>query len=346
MGPSARYRDRAMSDALDPFQRHSLRTSMFFPASRLMVAGNPKAAGTSLRWWLLPLHGIDVESRTERSLWGESAPFQTVWDVRVDLRFAWNDLADGERADALESTDVLTVQPVRHPVTRAFSAWSGKYLNAEPYYSDRLPAEFPSQAGDVGSRDEVAERFAAFVHALSVHVDQHGWLDLDVHFWPQHLLLGRRPVGEVLVLRQESLAQGLGAVRQHLETHGVTAGEAPRINETIVGYQPDLVTGQALQALAQLYAEDFTAWDYLPEAPAARARDLDLDWLNDVRGRNRRYQVIHEAAMRGQARERELLDDLTRARSREHELLASTSWRLTRPVRAASDALRRVRRRQ
>lgn len=332
-----------MSETLDPFQRHSLRTSMFFPASRLMVAGNPKAAGTSLRWWLLPLHGVDVESRTERSLWGESAPFQTVWDERIDLRFAWNDLADEERTDALGSTDVLTVQPVRHPVTRAFSAWSGKYLNAEPYYSQRLPAAFPSQAGEVRSRDEVAERFDAFVRALSEHVDQHGWLDLDVHFWPQHLLLGRQPAGAVQVLRQESLAEGLAAVRQHLAAHGRTAGEAPRINETIVGYQPDFVTSRALQVLSQLYAADFTVWDYLPEAPAARTRDLDLDWLTDVRGRNGRYQVIHEAAMRGQARERELLDDLTRARSREHELLASTSWRLTGPVRAASDALRRVR---
>ena len=43
-------------------------------------------------------------------------------DVRVDLRYAWNNLDEQERRDALESTDVLTVQPVRHPVTRAFSA--------------------------------------------------------------------------------------------------------------------------------------------------------------------------------------------------------------------------------
>ena len=34
---------------LDRFVGHSLRTSMFFPQSKLFVAGNPKAAGTSIR---------------------------------------------------------------------------------------------------------------------------------------------------------------------------------------------------------------------------------------------------------------------------------------------------------
>lgn len=333
-----------MTDDLDPFQYHSLRTSMFFPQSRLMVAGNPKAAGTSLRWWLLPLHGVDVEALTRRSLWSESAPFQTVWDVRVDLSYAWNDLDDDQRRDALESTDVLTVHPVRHPVTRAFSAWSGKYLNAEPYYSDRLPPSVPRADGDIESPEHVAELFEAFIRAVAAHVDGNRWKGFDVHFWPQHLLLGRRPAGQVLTLRQESLSEGLAAVQAHLTSHGITAGPAPRINETIVGYHPDLVTGAAMEALLALYSEDFPAWDYLPETPSASARAIDLAWLNDVRGRNGRYQVVHEAAMRGETRERELLADVGRAHTREQELLASTSWRITRPVRAISEVVRRRRR--
>ena len=85
-----------MTSPSDPFIEHSLRTSMFCPESRLFVAGNPKAAGTSLRWWLLEAHGVDVTERTARSLWGESAPFQTVWDGRIDLDFTWKDLRTGK----------------------------------------------------------------------------------------------------------------------------------------------------------------------------------------------------------------------------------------------------------
>lgn len=328
---------------LDPFQFHSLRTSMFFPQSRLMVAGNPKAAGTSLRWWLLPLHGVDVTEITRQSLWQESAPYQTVWDTRIDLRYAWNNLPEAERTDALESPDVLTVQPVRHPVTRAFSAWSGKYLNAEPYYTERLPESFPRHLGPVESSQHVAELFEEFVLALARHVAEHGWDRFDVHFWPQHLLLGRKPAGTTLLLRQEALTDGLTSLQRHLASHGITAGPAPRINETIVGYQPDLVTAVALDVLLGFYAEDFQAWGYDADAPLAHHREVDVAWLNDVRGRNGRYQVVHKAAIDGRERERELTAAVDACRSREQELLSSTSWRLTRPVRAASDLLRRRR---
>src|SRR5215207_10125218 len=94
---------------VDPFVQHSLHTSMFFPDSRLMVAGNPKAAGTALRWWLLGAHGIDVTTATKHAWWGESAPFQTVWDEGDHLRYIWPQLSGEGRRDAREAPDVLTV---------------------------------------------------------------------------------------------------------------------------------------------------------------------------------------------------------------------------------------------
>ena len=76
-------------ESTDPYGKHSLRTSMYFPETHLMVAGNPKAAGTTLRWWLLSAHGVDVSERTRRSWWGASAPYQTVWDEGVQLDYVW-----------------------------------------------------------------------------------------------------------------------------------------------------------------------------------------------------------------------------------------------------------------
>jgi hypothetical protein len=40
---------------------------MFFPSTRLFVAGNSKAAGTTLRWSLLAAHGVDVRARDENT---------------------------------------------------------------------------------------------------------------------------------------------------------------------------------------------------------------------------------------------------------------------------------------
>jgi hypothetical protein len=319
----------------DRFVGHSLATSMYFPASRLFVAGNPKAAGTSMRWWLLRSHGVAVDTLTALSWWGESAPYQTVWDDSVDLRFTWAWLPPADRETALVAPDVLSVLPVRNPVTRAFSAWSGKYLSGEPYYAERLPAAFPALPERVTSAAQVADLFEEFVNALSDHVAGHPeWDGIDVHFWPQHRLLARPVVGETLLLQQESLAAGLTTIESRLREHGVTPVENARLNETVVGYDPALVSERALDALIRLYDADFSAWGYEPERPAGQARPIDVEWLNDVRGRNQRYGVIHRALMDRQ-------HELEGAHRRESELLDSTSWRITAGLRWLSGRTRR-----
>lgn len=326
----------------DRFVAHSVRTSMFFPASRLFVAGNPKSAGTTLRWWLLRAHGVDVDAVTGESLWGESAPAQVVWDDTLDLRFTWERLSDSDRQDALGSPDVLTVHPVRHPVTRAFSSWAGKYLTGEPGYEDRLPPELPRLPPTIAAPEAIGVEFGRFVAALARHVEHHpDWDGIDVHFWPQQHLLARPAPGPVLVLRQEAMAEGLAAITSHLRAHGIEPGQAARLNETVVGYRPELVDDATADLLRGLYDDDFAAWDYPRQLPTSTAAEPDLPWLNDVRGRNRRYGVLHRAALDGRQRTDVLEAELAVARRREQELLASTSWRVTRPLRWASERARR-----
>ncbi len=314
---------------------------MYFPQTRLFVAGNPKAAGTTLRWWLLGAHGVDVAAVTAPSLWGESSPAQTVWDRNVDLRYTWDRLGDAERTDGLESTDVVTVRPIRHPLTRTFSAWSSKYLALEPGYHERLPAGFPAPPERIASVDEVAAMFEDFVTAVRDHVSTDaGWSGLDVHFWPQHRLLARSVAGETILLRQESMAEGLGRIEKQLSDHGVAAPPVVRVNENVVPFVTSLVSSTALDVITELYAGDFETWDYSVTALDTPARPIDLDWLNDVRDRNRRYAVVHAAAVAHRASQQasahalvsleRQLADLTTQRD---DLLASHSWRITAPLR-------------
>lgn len=318
----------------DPYVDHSLRTSMFFPATRLFVAGNPKAAGTMLRWWLLRAHGVNVDARTAESWWGESAPFQTVWDDGVDLDFAWADLSDAQRDDALTATDVLTVHPVRHPVSRLFSAWSGKYLIGEPYYTERLAAEFAPLPETIVSEQQISELFERFVVDLYQVVSAGDFEAVDVHFWPQHRLLARPASGDVLELRQETMREGLDVIAQHLLSRGLDPGEPLRINETVVPYRAELVSEGALKLTAELYTADFARWRYALERPPSGSRTVDVDWVNDVRGRNRRYGVLHRALLRQR-------DELNHLQAREHQLMDSTSWKVTGPLRWVSDKTKR-----
>ncbi|MEO8106547.1 MAG: sulfotransferase family 2 domain-containing protein [Actinomycetes bacterium] len=325
----------------DPYIKHSLLTSMFFPQTRLFVAGNPKAAGTALRWWLLAAHGVDVTERTAQSSWSESAAFQTVWDPRIDLTYTWGFLSDQQREDALTATDVLTVQPVRHPISRIFSTWSGKYLTGEPYYTERLPSDFPNMPHTVDDESHIAELFEKFVEALYTAVTENDFQAADVHFWPQHGLLGRDPAGSALVLRQETMSEGLATIEEHLRANGLDAGKAPHINETVVPYRNELVSDRAVELATVLYDGDFDRWQYSRERPPSSSRAVDIDWLNDVRGRNRRYGVIHRALRHQQRELSRLRDENGRLREREQELVDSTSWKVTTPLRWVSDNVKR-----
>lgn len=320
-------------DSRDRFIEHSLHTSMFFGQTRLMVAGNPKAAGTTLRWWLLGAHGIDVEECTSGSWWGESAPGQAIWDDGAATEYIWPQLSEDARHDALESNDVLTVLPVRHPVTRAFSAWSSKYLVAEPYYEERLPEEFARLPESLSDAEQITDCFEQFSRTLHQVIDDRGFDDVDVHLWPQHLLLAREPKGSVLTLRQESMSDGLRQIAEHLRSHGVEPGTAPRINETVVPYRNELVTDDAFASIAAIYGGDLDRFGYSGERPPSSSRALSVDWLNDVRGRNRRYGLLHRALIREADENERLRREAAAAHRREDELLASTSWKVTAPLR-------------
>ena len=325
----------------DPYIRHSLHTSMFFPSTRLFVAGNPKAAGTTLRWWLLAAHGVDVRARTAESWWGESAPFQTVWDQGIDLVYTWGDLSAEQRDDALTSTDVLTVQPVRHPLSRLFSAWSGKYLVGEPYYAERLPEGFPKLPEAIESEQHIADLFEEFVVALHELVSERGFLAVDVHLWPQYRLLARPPAGDGLVLRQESMAEGLRTIGEYLRQRGLDAGEAPRINETVIPYRTELVTDRTFDLVVSMYSDDFEHWQYERDRPRSSSRLINIDWLNDVRGRNARYGVLHRALIHQRDENARLETEIGHLKDRENDLLESTSWKVTGPLRWVGDKSKR-----
>ena len=137
------------------------------------------------------------------------------------------------------------------------------------------------------------------------------------------------------------MRDGLSAVSDHLRARGLNPGEARRINETVIPYRADLVTDVALTLAAELYTADFERWHYERERPESSSRNVDVNWLDDVRGRNRRYGVLHRALMQQHEENAELRADVDRLRRREQELVESTSWKVTGPLRWISDKTRR-----
>jgi hypothetical protein len=337
-----------MIKAVDRFQERSIVTSLFFPRSRLFIAGNRKAAGTSLRWWLLPLHGVDVEALTKDVVGRELVSTEAVWAGLRSFRYIWKALSDQERQDALESADVLRIAPIRHPVPKVFSAWSQKYLQLEPGFPENLPEGFPAPAARIDSREQIRDEFTAFARALG-RTDR-SWKGIDGHLYPQHLVLGAFLPDLATFVRTEEMANGVELIQKHLAQHGVEAGPMPRFNEAVVPYQDDLVSGEALDVITAMYAKDFTTFDYEPSTPVSKHKDVSLDWLNDVRDRNRHWGLARDELTRlrkrsGGGRNRPAPSsadaEVRRLRRRVDELerenaaiRGSTSWKVTAPLRS------------
>jgi hypothetical protein len=334
----------------DEFQHRSVRTSLYFPTSKLFIAGNRKAAGTAVRWWLLPAHGVDVEAVTHDVVGRELAATEAVWAGAAPLPFLWRSLSDEERKEALTASDVLRVAFVRHPISRIFSSWSQKYLQREPGFNDGLPPSFPQPPESVDSPEQIRDMFTEFVASLSQW--RGSWLKLDGHLYPQNLVLGHLLPDGATILRVEQMADAVTLIVDHLERFGVSPGPLPRVNEAIVGYDTRLVGDEAAEHLAQLYSEDLELFSYDPEPPPSRAREINFEWLNDVRRRNERWAIARREliGLRRQlrpVRSGNLRSEVASLRRRCRELgleldrmRASRSWRLTAPLRKIEDWVR------
>jgi hypothetical protein len=334
----------------DEFQHRSVRTSLYFSTSKLFIAGNRKAAGTAVRWWLLPAHGVDVEAVTRDVVGRELASTEAVWAGGAPLRYLWRCLSDEERKEALAAPDVLRIAFVRHPISRVFSTWSQKYLQREPGFNDGLPASFPQPPESVDSRDQIRDMFTEFVVSLSRW--RGSWLKLDGHLYPQNLVLGHLLPDGATILPVEQMADAVTLIVDHLEQFGVSPGPLPRINEAIVGYDTRLVSAEAAAGLARLYRDDLETFSYAAEPPPSPAREINLEWLNDVRRRNERWAIARREliALRRQLRSvrpgnRRVEVDALRRRCRElglelDRMRASRSWRLTAPLRRVEDWVR------
>lgn len=269
---------------------------MFLPQARVWALNNPKTAGTSLRWWMLAAAGIDVAKLTRDSLWRESSPGQVVWDQTAGIPFAWENLSEDDKFVAESGEDVIRIVPVRHPVSRVLATWSSKYLSAEPGYEANLPSWMPRVADSLPTIEAVAASFEEFVTAIAESDEP--WTSLNAHNWPQHLLLQTYLDSPHLLVRQESLQEDLTPVRHRLEQAFGQAGPLPRLNISLLAAHPDVLTEGALEAIYSAYSGDFDVFGYQRSAPSRPADPPSLGWINDVRGRNRRYGVVQHAATR------------------------------------------------
>jgi len=324
--------------------RHSDTRIVVLDELKIAFLPMPKSGCTSMLWTLADLAGLRRE-RFLRSQQHEVSRALTVHDMqRWRPTHRWLHHPEARRREILADDSWLRFTIVRDPVARLWSAWQSKLLLQEPRFVERFSAE-PWFPRGVASVDDLLDAFRSFVAALDAESDT---APHDAHWGPQSGLLAAFPV--TWTGRAEAPETSLRTLRLHLAAQGVdparVAGDVPRENANPIPFHPCVYDEATAAITARMYADDLAAWGY--PAPSVAAEGAE-EWRATAA---RRLRLVGELVER-HLRIGDLLADLDAQRSRAaaaerqvDELRASTSWRLTAPLRRAGSLAREARARR
>ncbi len=239
------------------------------PDGLLMAVSNPKVACTSLKWWFAQQAGVSDET-VYQQLTREAVPELAVHDVLPRLR---PDVANVtlEALDTLiANKQVRKIAFLRNPYTRLFSAWQSKILIRDPLSTAWRTFSESEEGRQAGTSTTMGISIESIRHDLTLFVeflmrDQQS-LNEDAHFRPQWLHLRPDLIGYDFLGRIEL---GAATLAEHLGNCGappsVLAG--PPRNVSILPFDPDFMSDEAIQGVREIYRDDFRNFAYETDPP-------------------------------------------------------------------------------
>jgi hypothetical protein len=296
----------------DQLPPHKTATYVMARWQAVYVSVN-KAACTSLKWLVADLQGESRE-RFHRSLSREVSRTMT-----IHRRSLWQHtpmaakLPDAELEAISPDNGWFIFAVVRHPAARLFSAWQSKLLLREPWWAEQF-GDAPWFPRVPARSEDIVEDWLRFVRAVAEDPGQP--IMRNRHFAPQAgmLAVGRMPYTRIYETRE--LPQLLADFERHLRARGWEGSlELVRANETPLKPLASLFGPEVVEAVGELYREDFEAFcydDVVPGRlePAERYPDAAIAEIGRLIERSER---INDLALR--AREFKRRAEKARARA-------------------------------
>lgn len=260
---------------------------------KLLYVATPKVACTSIKWWFAALEGASREILNSRES-NESDPDLVVHDEFHKVAPSVTGLSAESLQEALTSDEFFRFAVVRNPYKRIFSAWQSKLLLREPLqaplYRDKDFYSLP-----IDSYEDLRRSFEAFLlHLIEFEAPQF-W---DAHWTPQASLLRPDLIAYTAIGRIENIGGLETALLNHLGAGFVSPFSVRRTNESLIPYDPALLSDKSVALIRELYKTDFFLFDYSTEPPpgteafSADQLTTALSGIRMLRGRHQRLDEI------------------------------------------------------
>lgn len=256
---------------------------------KYLYVETPKAACTSIKHMMLELNDVRFDPRQHTPYFRE-----TRLDMMVHQRALLQiptalDLSPGDMASALAAEQGwLTFAVCRNPFSRLVSVYENKVRQAEPGYGEQCAAY--AHAGYAGDVRAGFTNYVAGIRDL-VHANA------DAHLTPQVDLLLVRALHYSRIYKVERLAELGEALSSHLGGRPITFG---RFNTSRHADWRRYYTAETAKLVTELYAEDFSHFDYDVDSWATDVVDcipegeLERGLLNEIRERNKTIEHLYD----------------------------------------------------
>jgi glycosyltransferase involved in cell wall biosynthesis len=228
---------------------------------KIFYVSTPKVACTSIKWWFASLEDYAKDLHEIKDTEESSHEFVVHESHKVAPRVTG--LLPEALSEALYSTEYLRFALVRNPYKRIFSAWQSKLLLQEPLQKKHyINYEFYNYP--LKSRIDVAMAFEEFLEHLVRNEAPSYW---DHHWTPQAVLLRPSRINYTIlgkIENQDVINRGLA---ERLGEDFISPFLGYRMNESLIPYSHEFITGRSDVLIRALYSQDFDLFGYEEKVP-------------------------------------------------------------------------------
>ena len=256
---------------------------------KLFYVATPKVACTSLKWWFARLEGYDRDIR-ECTDSAETDPDLVIHDTFHRIAPHVTGLMPDDLAEALASDSYFRFAVVSNPFRRIFSAWQSKLLLREPLQvGPYRTCDFLHHP--IECKEDIADAFEEFLGHLVSNESPDFW---DFHWTPQATLLRPDLISYTKLVKIERVKELNKALAGWLGSKFSDPFTAPRLNESLIPYCQEFLTGRSIGLIRSLYGKDFELFRYDTQVPQTNQPftddqfDLARKAVRLIRGRHQR----------------------------------------------------------
>lgn len=265
--------------------------TMIFEDAKIVYIAIPKAACTSIKWWLN--ENINYKSKNEKKISSETSFDRMIHDRIKGTETQASSAGIENLLYQLCRTDAYRFSVVRNPFTRIFSAWWSKIVANEEsqHYSIKDSAIWDNYPAN---REEIKSGFERFLLYLEEKENKAG----NPHWESQYKLLLPNKIKYDNIYKLEKINKLENDLRESI-SFSKSYTPLSLKNKSDIKYNIEYLTNKSINIIQKIYEMDFNNFGYNKTPPSGEKintfiEKCTLNSLPEIREKNKIISMLYK----------------------------------------------------